>query len=54
MLGLQPAVVRSCEFLEWSAFNHRSISWAMPVFFRAETYGHGHELEIETIETHRF
>jgi hypothetical protein len=51
--GLEPAVICSCERIEWSAFDHlHSPEW--PVAIRPQTYGRSPELEIETIETHRF
>jgi hypothetical protein len=54
VLGLQPAVICSCDLVEWSAFDHRRSPRQWPVVFRQRISGRSPELEIETIETHRF
>ena len=33
VLGLQPAVIFSCEFVEWSAFDHRRSPGQWPCSF---------------------
>jgi hypothetical protein len=50
VLGLQPVVILLGELVEWSAFDHRPLN----VPRSPQTYRHEQELEIETIETHRF
>ena len=37
VLGLQPAVICSCELVEWSAFDHRRSPGQWPVLFRSRS-----------------
>jgi hypothetical protein len=53
VLSLKPTVILASELVEWSAFDHRQ-SPGMLMASRHHTYGQSEELEIETIETHRF
>jgi hypothetical protein len=50
--GFQPAVIRGCELIEWSAFDHR-VSPGNHLL-HGQRYGQALKLKIEIIEINRF
>src|SRR6266446_1822705 len=52
VLGLEPAMIRGGELVEWSAFDHCDAPGVTS--FRCQRYGQRHKLEIEIMEINRF